>query len=52
MTEREARGFTTTILHSDRSAAIEHGTLHEPLHLSVAYGCGDARDLAALFQGR
>ncbi|HTS23084.1 MAG TPA: cystathionine gamma-synthase family protein [Casimicrobiaceae bacterium] len=46
------RGFTTAILHSDRDAAIEHGSLHKPLHLSVAYGYRDARDLAAVFQGR
>jgi O-acetylhomoserine (thiol)-lyase len=52
MTERESRGFTTAILHSDRSAAIEHGALHKPLHVSVAYGYRDARDLAAVFQGR
>ena len=52
MTERESRGFTTTILHSDRGATVEHGALHKPLHLSVAYGYRDARDLAAVFQGR
>ncbi len=46
------RGFTTAILHSDRDAAIEHGALHKPLHLSVAYGYRDARELAAVFQGR
>ncbi|HEY3178001.1 MAG TPA: cystathionine gamma-synthase family protein [Casimicrobiaceae bacterium] len=46
------RGFTTAILHSDRGAAIEHGALHKPLHTSVAYGYRDARDLAAVFQGR
>jgi O-acetylhomoserine (thiol)-lyase len=46
------RGFTTSILHSDRESAIEHGALHKPLHLSVAYGYRDARDLAAVFQGR
>ena len=45
-------GFTTAILHSDRDAGIEHGALHKPLHLSVAYGYRDARDLAAVFQGR
>jgi O-acetylhomoserine (thiol)-lyase len=45
------RGFTTAILHSDRDAAIEHGALHKPLHLSVAYGYRDARELAAVFQG-
>ena len=47
-----ARGFTTSILHSDRDAAIEHGALHKPLHLSVAYGYRDSRELAAVFQGR
>ncbi len=46
------RGFTTTILHSDRDAPVEHGSLHKPLHLSVAFGYRDARDLAAVFQGR
>jgi O-acetylhomoserine (thiol)-lyase len=46
------RGFTTSILHSDREASIEHGSLHKPLHLSVAFGYDDARDLAAVFQGR
>ena len=45
------RGFTTAILHSDRAAAIEHGALHKPLHLSVAYGYRSARELAAVFQG-
>jgi O-acetylhomoserine (thiol)-lyase len=52
MTERDQRGFTTAILHSDRAAPIEHGALHKPLHVSVAYGYRDARDLAAVFQGR
>ena len=46
------RGFTTAILHSDRGDAIEHGALHKPLHLSVAYGYKDSRELAAVFQGR
>ncbi|MEO8487500.1 MAG: cystathionine gamma-synthase family protein [Betaproteobacteria bacterium] len=46
------RGFTTAILHSDREAVIEHGALHKPLHVSVAYGYRDAHDLAAVFQGR
>ncbi|MEP6656893.1 MAG: cystathionine gamma-synthase family protein [Betaproteobacteria bacterium] len=46
------RGFTTAILHADPDADIEHGALHKPLHVSVAYGYRDARDLAAVFQGR
>jgi O-acetylhomoserine (thiol)-lyase len=51
-TNKPPRGFTTAILHSDRAAGVEHGALHKPLHLSVAYGYRDARDLAAVFQGR
>ena len=51
-TPPKTRGFTTAILHSDRGAPIEHGALHKPLHLSVAYGYRDARDLAAVFQGK
>lgn len=47
-----ARGFTTAILHSDRDSPIEHGALHKPLHVSVAYAYKDAHDLAAVFQGR
>jgi len=46
-----ARGFTTAILHSDRSRPIEHGALHKPIHTSVAFGYADARDLARVFQG-
>jgi O-acetylhomoserine (thiol)-lyase len=45
------RGFTTTILHSDRARPIEHGSLHKPIHTSVAFGYKDARDLARVFQG-
>ena len=46
-TNKLPRGFTTAILHSDRDGGIEHGALHKPLHVSVAYGYRDARDLAA-----
>ena len=45
-------GFTTTILHNDRQKGIEHGSLHKPVHTSVAFGYADARQLAAVFQGR
>lgn len=45
-------GFTTSILHSDRQKPIEHGSLHKPIHTSVAYGYRDARELAAVFQGK
>lgn len=45
-------GFTTAILHSDRQKPIEHGSLHKPIHTSVAFGYRDARELAAVFQGK
>ena len=45
-------GFTTSILHADREGGVEHGALHKPLHLSVAYGYRDSRELVAVFQGR
>ena len=46
------RGFTTSIVHSDRLGAIEHGSLHKPVHATVAYGYEDAQDLADVFQGK
>ncbi|MBS0327452.1 MAG: cystathionine gamma-synthase family protein [Proteobacteria bacterium] len=52
MSEERKRGFTTSILHADRASPIEHGALHKPLHLSVAYGYRDAADLVAVFQNR
>ncbi len=52
MSTEKVRGFSTAILHSDADAGVEHGALHKPLHVSVAYGYKDARDLAAVFQGR
>ncbi len=50
--QHDGVGFTTRILHSDRRDGVEHGSLHKPVHASVAYGYADARDLAAVFQGR
>lgn len=52
MTTNKTFGFTSTILHSDRQKLIEHGSLHKPVHHSVAFGYSDARDLAAVFQGK
>lgn len=46
------QGFTTSILHSDRQKQIEHGSLHKPIHTAVAFGYRDARELAAVFQGK
>jgi len=44
-------GFTTTILHSDLEAPIEHHSVHKPMHVAVAFGYPDARDLARVFKG-
>lgn len=52
MTETKKYGFTTTILHNDRQKPIEHGSLHKPVHTSVAFGYRDARQLAEVFQGK
>ena len=46
------QGFTTAIVHSDRRNAIEHGAIHKPLHPSSEYAYDDARELAAVFQGK
>ncbi|MDT8427652.1 MAG: cystathionine gamma-synthase family protein [Pseudomonadales bacterium] len=44
--------FNTSNLHSDRRDKPEHGVLHKAIHPSVAFEYADARDLAAVFQGR
>lgn len=46
------RGFTTGILHSDRQNAIEHGSLHKPIHTSIAYGQPSGQGIADVFQGK
>ncbi len=52
MNDTKKYGFTTSILHSDRQKPIEHGALHKPIHTSVTFGYQDARELAAVFQGK
>lgn len=52
MSDKKQYGFTTSILHSDRQKPIEHGSLHKPIHNSVAFGYRDARQLAEVFQGK
>ncbi|MBC7857905.1 MAG: cystathionine gamma-synthase family protein [Burkholderiaceae bacterium] len=52
MSDKKNYGFTTTILHNDRRKAIEYGSLHRPIHTSVAFGYTDARQLASVFQGK
>ncbi len=44
-------GFTTTILHSDLEAPIEHYSVHKPMHAAVAFGYPDSRDLVRVFKG-
>lgn len=45
-------GFTTRILHNDRHLYVEHGAVHKPIHTSTQYAYSDARELAAVFQGK
>jgi O-acetylhomoserine (thiol)-lyase len=45
-------GFTTAILHSDRRLGVEHGAVHKPMHPSSEFAYADARELAAVFQGK
>lgn len=45
-------GFTSKILHADRRGEIEHGSIHKPVHTAVTYAYDDARELAAVFQGK
>jgi O-acetylhomoserine (thiol)-lyase len=52
MSKSTSYGFTTSILHCDRQKAIEHGSPHKPIHTSVTFGYQNARDLAAVFQGK
>ncbi|SHM40306.1 O-acetylhomoserine (thiol)-lyase [Duganella sacchari] len=52
MGDKKNYGFTTTILHGDRQKGIEHGSLHKPIHTSVAFGYADVRQLASVFQGK
>jgi O-acetylhomoserine (thiol)-lyase len=48
----KSQGLTTKLLHSDRLGKPEHGSLHKPIHTSIAYGYEKAADLAAVFQSR
>lgn len=46
------KGFDTRNLHSDRRDKPEHGSLHKPIHTSIAFEYSDARVLADVFQGK
>ena len=51
-TDKPTPHFDTVNLHSDRSDKPEHGALHKPIHTSIAFEYADARELAAVFQGK
>src|SRR5690606_2717303 len=46
------QGFTTRLVHADHRAQLEHGAIHQPIHPSTEYAYADARELAAVFQGK
>lgn len=46
------KGFTTTILHSDRLLKPEFGSLHQPIHNAVTWGYEDVNGLVDVFQNR
>jgi O-acetylhomoserine (thiol)-lyase len=41
----------TRLLHADRRAGPEHGSVHQPLHTAATFAHPTARDLVAVFQG-
>ncbi len=51
-TDKREAHFDTVNLHSDRRDKPEHGALHRATHTSIAFEYEDARDLAAVFQGK
>ena len=54
----KAKGFTTRSLHADRllnTAKLgtpEHGSMHKPIHTSVAYSYESSSELVETFQGK
>ncbi len=48
----DQKGFTTTILHSDRLLKPEFGALHQPVHTSVTWGYDDVQGLVNVFQNK
>src|ERR1700744_3147720 len=43
--------FTTSLLHADRRAGVEHGSIHKPVHTAVQFGFERTEDLIGVFQG-
>lgn len=48
----DKKGFTTTILHSDRLLKPEFGALHQPVHNAVTWGYDDVQGLVNVFQNK
>lgn len=48
----DKKGFTTTILHSDRLLKPEFGALHQPIHTAVTWGFDDVQGLVNVFQNK
>jgi O-acetylhomoserine (thiol)-lyase len=46
------KGFTTTLLHSDRLLKPEFGSLHQPIHTAVTWGYDDVQGLVDVFQNK
>ncbi len=46
------KGFTTTILHSDRLSKPEFGAIHQPVHNAVTWGYDDVQGLVDVFQNK
>lgn len=49
---KSKKGFTTTILHSDRLLKPEFGALHQPIHTAVTWGYDDVNKLVNVFQNK
>ena len=45
-------GFTSKVVHLDRRAPIQHGSIHTPVHTAVTYSYDDSRDLVEVFQNK
>jgi O-acetylhomoserine (thiol)-lyase len=48
----DKKGFTTTLLHSDRLLKPEFGALHQPIHTAVTWGYDDVQGLVNVFQNK
>jgi len=46
------KGFTTTLLHSDRLLKPEFGALQQPIHTAVTWGYDDVQGLVNVFQNK